>query len=256
MAIILSKIRVLPITIFAAALMLTVKIGDIVDGFSGPPDGLPIAQANAQEPAQKPAQEPAQKPAQNAAPKNQPAPLTPPAQKAAPAEAANAPKEAKAAEDKKASATRSALDDPTLFTQSEIDLLQQLADRRETLEAHGQELDRREAMLSAAERRINKKIDEMRGLEGEIKKLIKTHEGQQDGQLKSLVKIYENMKPKDAARIFEELDLTTLLLVAERMSERKLAPVMAKMNPQKAKEMTVELSQLRKLPEPGSGAGG
>lgn len=236
MVTLLSKIRVLPITIFAAALMLSVKISDIVDGFSGPPDGLPIAQANAQEPAKE------------AAPQKQPPKPEPPAKER---EA-----KAKAEQDQQASTPRSALDDPTLFTQSEIDLLQQLAARREFLEERGQELDRREAMMAAAERSINKKIDEMRGLEGAIRKLIKTYDDQQEDQMRSLVKIYENMKPKDAARIFEELDLVTLLLVAERMRERKLAPVMAQMNPLKAKEMTVELSQRRRLPEPGSRIGG
>ncbi|MDP6175077.1 MAG: hypothetical protein QGF09_13005 [Rhodospirillales bacterium] len=255
----MSKIRVLPITIFAAVLMLSVKIGDIVDGVSGKVDGLPIAQANAQEPPKAPAPQPA--PPQGAQP---PAAQPPAAQ--APGDQADGKKDAakdgakgkdgKAANTQQASTSRSALDDPTLFTQSEIDLLQQLADRREILEARGQELDRREVMLSAAEKRINKKIEEMRGLEGSIKKLIKTHTGQQDDQMKSLVKIYENMKPKDAARIFEELDLPTLLKVAERMSERKLAPVMAQMAPAKAKEVTVELSKLRRLPEPGSPAGG
>ncbi len=232
----LSKIRVLPITIFAAALMLSVKVTDIVDGFSGPPDGLPIAQANAQEPPKE------------AAPRKQPSPPAPPAKERE--------EKAKAEQDQPASTSRSALDDPTLFTQSEIDLLQQLADRREFLEARGQELDRREAMMAAAERSINKKIDEMRGLEGAIKKLIRTHGDQQDDQMKSLVKIYENMKPKDAARIFEELNLETLLRVVERMKERKLAPIMAQMNPQKATEMTVKLSQRRRLPEPGSRIGG
>jgi flagellar motility protein MotE (MotC chaperone) len=55
------------------------------------------------------------------------------------------------------------------------------------------------------------------------------------------------MKPKDAARIFEKLDMETLLLVAERMKERKLAPIMAKMDPTKAKDITEELAQLRQV---------
>jgi flagellar motility protein MotE (MotC chaperone) len=64
------------------------------------------------------------------------------------------------------------------------------------------------------------------------------------------------MKPKDAARIFEQLELDTLLSVAERMKERRLAPVMAQMNPEKAKEMTVQLSKLRNLPGPAGDSGG
>ena len=63
------------------------------------------------------------------------------------------------------------------------------------------------------------------------------------------------MKPKEAARIFEQLELPILLRVAERMKERKLAPVMAKMDTVKAKEMTVELTRLRELPEAGAPLG-
>ncbi|MCW8951903.1 MAG: hypothetical protein OQK23_05305, partial [Rhodospirillales bacterium] len=147
-------------------------------------------------------------------------------------------------------------DDPTLFTQSEIDLLQQLAVRREEIDKRSSEINMREGLLQAAESRINKKLDELKKLQATIEGLIKTHDQQQEVKMASLVKIYENMKPQDAARIFEELDMETLLMVAERMKERKLAPVMAKMNPGKAKEMTVELARMRDLPVPGAARGG
>jgi len=71
---------------------------------------------------------------------------------------------------------------------------------------------------------------------------------QQDGtesQYQSLVKIYENMKPKDAARIFEQLEMAVLIPVVERMKERKTAPILAKMDPVKAQAITVELAQRR-----------
>jgi len=58
------------------------------------------------------------------------------------------------------------------------------------------------------------------------------------------------MKPKDAARIFEELDMEVLLEVVERMKERKTAPILAQMNPQRAKTVTLELAQRRELPVP------
>jgi len=148
-------------------------------------------------------------------------------------------------------ADRRAIDDPTLLTQSEIELLQQLAERRETLDNREREIEQREGLLQAAEVRINEKVIELQALQATIEQLIKTYDDQQEAKIGSLVKIYENMKPKDAARIFEELDMDTLLLVAERMKERKLAPLMAQMNPEKAKEMTVELAKLRQLPRNG-----
>ena len=123
--------------------------------------------------------------------------------------------------------------------------------RRDQLDAREQEMDLRNGLLSAAEGRIDQKIAELQKLRSIIDSLIKKYDKQQDAKLKSLVKIYENMKPKDAARIFEDLEMDTLLEVSERMKERKLAGIIAKMSPQKAREITVELRRLRDLPQVG-----
>jgi flagellar motility protein MotE (MotC chaperone) len=58
------------------------------------------------------------------------------------------------------------------------------------------------------------------------------------------------MKPKDAAQIFEDLEMDVLLDVVEGMKERKVAPILALMNPTKEQEVTLELSQRRALPLP------
>ena len=64
------------------------------------------------------------------------------------------------------------------------------------------------------------------------------------------------MKPKKAAKIFQEQEMDTLLEVAERMKERKLAAIMAKLGAERAREVTVELRQLRELPKVGEQVGG
>lgn len=247
---IFSKIRFLPITIFFATLMLTVKIGDIWENVDGLVDGtIRIASAVAQtkqeaegKGAEAPAKAEAEAPAQPA--------------KGGDAKPADAADSAALKAEPPVEISKLVSEDPTLLTQSEIDLLQLLAERRKVLESREQELGIRTGLLTAAEFRINKKIEELKVLRETISGLLKTFDKQQDEKLISLVKIYENMKPKDAARIFEELAMDTLLEVAERMKENKLAPVMAKMNPQKARDMTVELSQLRRLPSVGTPPGG
>tara|TARA_B100000315_G_scaffold257658_1_gene307170 strand:- start:2027 stop:2746 length:720 start_codon:yes stop_codon:yes gene_type:complete len=235
----LAKIRIVPMTIFAAALMLSFKVSDIMNGIEVSLDALSVAKVQAQQPPDAPPPPPADLSTNNA----------PPPEDGPPPDDGPPPADDTAQQEPEGDDPQ---DDPTLFTQTEIDLLQQLADRREKIEARAEEIELRAGLLSAAEKRIDKKIQEMKSLESIIQKLIKTHDQQEEAKMESLVKIYENMKPKDAARIFEELDINTLLSVAERMKERKLAPVMAKMNPQKAKEMTVELTKLRDLPDPGS----
>jgi len=147
-------------------------------------------------------------------------------------------------------------DDPTLLKPAEIELLQQLAVRRDKLDAREKELRDRDVMMKAVEDRIGKKIAELQNLKQTIDGLIKKFDVQQETKLKSLVKIYENMKPKDAAKIFQELEMDTLLEVAERMKERKLAGIMAKMGAERAREVTVELRRLRELPKAEGETGG
>ena len=239
----ISRVRFLPATIFAASLMLTVKMGTIWEGLDGLVDGaISIAGAEAQQTGAQPPE----------AMPNQPEAAKKP-EGAVDGEATEGEQEAEISPEEPAGMS---IDDPTLLTQAEIDLLQQLAERREVIEAREREINMREGMMKAAESRIDKKIQELKGLQATVEKLIANYDEQEAGKIKSLVKIYENMKPKDAARIFEELDMNTLLLVAERMKERNLAAVMSDMDPGKARDITVDLSRRRQMPEPGAEIGG
>ena len=140
--------------------------------------------------------------------------------------------------------------DAATVTDSEIELLQKLAERRQKLERRENGLNLRESILSATERRIDSKVDELTKIQVTIENLLKKHDVQQEAKLRSLVKIYENMKPKDAARIFDRLELTILLDVVERMRETKTAPIMANMAPARAKSVTSALVARRTLPPP------
>lgn len=138
--------------------------------------------------------------------------------------------------------------DPFSLTDKEINLLQALAERRRELDLRARQMEQREALLKAAERRIEEKVGGLKALQKNIQDLLLQQEDQTEGQYKSLVKIYESMKPKDAARIFEQMDMSVLLPVIERMKERKTAPILAKMNPAKANAITTQLAQRRKPP--------
>lgn len=138
-------------------------------------------------------------------------------------------------------------DDPMLMSQSEIDLLQKLGQRRAELENWGIELALREQLLKAAEMRLETKLAELKGVQDKIKISLKQYDDEQEAKLKSLVKIYENMKPKDSARILEKLEMPILLDVVERMKEAKVAPVIAAMDADKAKKLTTELAQRRRI---------
>lgn len=138
----------------------------------------------------------------------------------------------------------------TEFNQVEIDLLQSLSKRREEIEQWGQEVKLKENTLQATESRIDQKLADLKNLRGQMETLLKQYNAVEDAKIKSLIKIYESMKPKDAARIFDELDMPTLLMVVDKMAEKKAAPILAAMNPIKAKDLTVQLAEQRKTTQP------
>ena len=54
--------------------------------------------------------------------------------------------------------------------------------------------------------------------------------------------MYENMKPKDAARIFDRLDMKILVDVSTQMNPRKMSDILAQMSPDAAERLTVRLA--------------
>ncbi len=138
--------------------------------------------------------------------------------------------------------------DPDRLSASEIAVLLQLAERREALDQRAAELDRRAALLAIAEAKLGEQIDRLGKLRAEIAAAIDGQDAKEEEKLRSLVKIYEAMKPKAAAEIFDRLEMPTLLQVVERMREPKSADVLARMDPAKAKQVTAELAKRSRPP--------
>ena len=148
-----------------------------------------------------------------------------------------------------ASAPARETSDPLMMSRAELDLLQDLVNRREQLNQRESQISVRERLLETTERRIDGKIAQLQDLEVRIAALVATYEVNENAQLGSIVKVYETMKPKDAAKIFETLDMSIQLDVAIRMKETKMASIMAEMSIEKAELLTSELANRASLPE-------
>lgn len=229
-------LRILPLLIFVGVLMLSVRVTDI---WKGVPN-LGALRLGAELQAQ-------QSPPKGDAAQDQAAPA-PQASTAAPATAASASPQSPP--------PQSAALDQGAMSQTELDVLQRLQERRASLDLREKDVERRESLLKAAEGQIERKLAEMKTLQGTIEGLLRQYNDQEDKKMLSLVKIYENMKPKEAAKIFEQLDMGIMLEVVERMKEQKVAPILAEMDPGKARNLTAELAQRRQIPLPKGGAGG
>lgn len=231
----LDHIRLLPVLIVSAALLLMFKIDDVWDQAGR----LGFPQAQAQSEAKEKAEEDQDADAKAGDKEGAKQEVT----GAEPANGAAAA-EAEKADDNRARAISE-------YSPAEIQVLQSLSKRRQEIESRQRALRMRVAILAATEKRIDGKIAMLKQLEAKVQSLIKMYDKDEEARLRSLVKVYENMKPRDAARILENLEMNILVDVAERMKEVKMAAVMAKMDPEKARTLTVQLATRRQLPQTG-----
>jgi flagellar motility protein MotE (MotC chaperone) len=145
---------------------------------------------------------------------------------------------------------------PPPISDSERAVLLELRQRRQELEAREQTIAAREALLAAAERKISARVDELRGLQTRLEALDTTRRERDEASWRGLVKVYETMKPREAAAIMNDLDMPVLLGVLDRMKEAKAAPILAAMQPDKARQVTAELAQMRQRANSLGRAGG
>ncbi len=127
-------------------------------------------------------------------------------------------------------------------------VLERLSERRMELDLLSEELEMRTALIDAAEARLAERIASLEEIEAKIAALVKERKAIDDAQFRGLISMYENMKPGDAAKIFDELNMDILLKVARAINPRKMAPILAKMNTEKAMSLTQNLAMIK--PEP------
>lgn len=125
---------------------------------------------------------------------------------------------------------------------AELQVLQSLGARRGQLDKREQDLDVQLALMAAAEAKLDAKIQALNGMKGDIAKLMVDADAKEQAEIDRLVKVFELMKPKDAAPRMVLLDDAVRLPVASRMKERALSPIIANMPPAEAKKLTEALA--------------
>jgi flagellar motility protein MotE (MotC chaperone) len=126
---------------------------------------------------------------------------------------------------------------------SERAILERLQARRQELEARAREIDIRENLLKAAEKRIESKVEQMKAAEARITAANDQKAEAENARFKGIVTTYENMKPKDAAKVFDRLEMPVLIEIASQIAPRKMSDIMGLMQPEAAERLTVELAR-------------
>ena len=122
-------------------------------------------------------------------------------------------------------------------------ILERLQARRQEIEARQREIDIRESLLKSAEKRIETKVEEMKAVETRISATQAEQKAAEAQRMKGLVTMYEGMKPKDAARVFDRLEMGVLIEIASAIAPRKMSDILGLMSSEAAERLTVEMAR-------------
>jgi flagellar motility protein MotE (MotC chaperone) len=113
---------------------------------------------------------------------------------------------------------------------------------RSQIEAREQQLSQRGAAVAAAEKQLTDRVAQLLAIQSNLQALVNDYKDHDDAKWAALVKLYEGMRPRDAAVIFNGLDKPVLLEILGRMKPSKAAPVIALMQPENARQVTADLA--------------
>jgi flagellar motility protein MotE (MotC chaperone) len=125
---------------------------------------------------------------------------------------------------------------------AELQVLQSLGSRRGQLDQRETDLDTQVQLIAAAEAKLDARIAQMNGLKGDIQGLLNQADQRQQAESDRLVRVYEAMKPKDAAARITLMDDSVRLPMTAKMKERALAAILAQMPVDDAKSLTEKLA--------------
>jgi flagellar motility protein MotE (MotC chaperone) len=132
---------------------------------------------------------------------------------------------------------------PQSVSPSERAILERLQARRQELEQRAREIEIRESLLKSTEKRIEGRVEEMKATEAKISTATGQKAEQDSARFKGIIIMYESMKPKDAAKVFDRLEMSVLYEIASQIAPRKMSDIMGLMQPEAAERLTVELAR-------------
>lgn len=113
-------------------------------------------------------------------------------------------------------------------------LLAALRERERQLDDRAAAIADRERLLDVAEAKFKEQLEALRTAEEKLAATLAVADEAAEADIEKLVSVYENMKPKDASKIFESMDVTFAAGFLARMRQEAAARILGGMSAERA----------------------
>ncbi len=114
------------------------------------------------------------------------------------------------------------------------EVMRLLARKEQSLRERESAVDKKEADLRAAQEEIEQRLAALQALRDDLRVQLGDLDAEREARITHLVKMFEAMRPKQAAGILEVTEDSVALEVLERMKKDKAGKVLAGMTPDRA----------------------
>jgi flagellar motility protein MotE (MotC chaperone) len=108
------------------------------------------------------------------------------------------------------------------------------------------ELANKRQTLEALQKDIEKELAELNKVRRELADYTKKADAKRKKRIEQLVKSMEVASPKNAAQIFEQLEINLAVNILSQMTERKAGKIIDEMSPETMVKIITEMSRIRK----------
>jgi len=118
-----------------------------------------------------------------------------------------------------------------------------LREQKKALSEREKALEEREAIIQEAEQRAQGKITELLQLEARIQSMLAEEQSIKDKKIKRLTAVYEGMKADRAAPVIAQMDLSIVVKIFSRMSEKQVGKILSFLQPKQAVVISQALTE-------------
>ncbi|MBX3486314.1 MAG: hypothetical protein KF798_00210 [Candidatus Paracaedibacteraceae bacterium] len=131
--------------------------------------------------------------------------------------------------------------DPLMLDENQIKILQAMSKKEgdTTLADDRAKVAQQEALVKIAKDKLTKQIEQLETIQKDIKSTTNDLTKKEQENIERMVKIYESMKPLQAAEILNKLELTALSEIFKAMAPKKASTIMSSMDHQKVRLVTL-----------------
>ncbi|MFP5520361.1 MAG: MotE family protein [Bdellovibrionia bacterium] len=130
--------------------------------------------------------------------------------------------------------------------ENDFEHLKKIKEKTKELELKEEELSRIEKELALQKEELEKRMLELEKMRTNISQVLEDRVQADAAKVDTLVQVYTNMKPVQAAKVIETIDEDLAVEILSRMKKKNAADIMNMLKPEKAQVFTEKLAGFKK----------